>query len=466
MINRILIRIKVVQILYSFFLVEKKFTLEDAPATLTREKRYAYGLYMDMLMLLVLMSESIEKGKREHPLTQTRFLQRIKEDDRIRTMLNRYHSEGAPLRALVDNLAGQVKESGIYKNFLKDYKAGVENAEDNLWREVFNQIIVNDPQVKEWAAEREGYTLKGYERTIEMMNGTLYNFITSQDSLSEALQTLSRSLDKARELYLRLLTLAVDLTDLQERNLDAARHKHLRTEEDLNPNMKFVENEAIDVLRNDPRIQSFLKDSKLNWFAEDPILMQTLLRSVLDSDIYKDYMEKPERSLAEDAQLWRDLFRKVILTNTSFLDALEELSVFWNDDLDVIGDFVGKTFRRIEEGTALPLLDKYKDEEDAAFGEELMRAVFKGREEYRGWINEAVANSQWDAERLAFMDVVVVITALAEILNFPKIPLNVSINEYIEIAKSYSSAKSGQFVHGLLAHILAGLKEQGRLLKA
>ena len=139
--------------------------------------------------------------------------------------------------------------------------------------------------------------------------------------------------------------------------------------------------------------------------------------------------------------------------------------MFWNDDLDIIGSFVLKTIRRIEEGEHHIILDKFKDEEDARFGSELIQAVLRNKEVYRNDIDNVLHKERWDRERLAFMDVVILETALAEILNFPKIPLQVSVNEYVEIAKSYSTARSGSFVHGLLASILQYLKEEGRLMK-
>lgn len=200
------------------------------------------------------------------------------------------------------------------------------------------------------------------------------------------------------------------------------------------------------------------------------MLMERLLKSVLESDIYREYMESPAESdsskaLSRDSRLWRELFRKVILVNADFLEYLEDKSVFWNDDVEIMGTFVVKTFRRIEEGDPAAVLKQYKDDEDKMFGPQLLRYVYKNRERYDEWISQAVADSEWKADRLAFMDVVVIMTALAEMLNFPKIPLNVTMNEYIEIAKSYSTAKSGQFVNGLLASIIKKLQDEHILLK-
>lgn len=449
--------------MYSYLLVEKKFTLEEPPATPTKEKRYAYGLYTDMLALMVLISREMGT-RRKGALANTRFMERVEEDDRVRSAVRRLERDGT-FCAIASRIAEGLKDQGVFRNYIKDIDRGDPAAEDTFWREEFNQVIAPDAGVQAYARGLEGYTLKGYERMTEMMNGTLTNFSASQDSLPEGLRTLAKSLDKARELYFRLLALAVDITALQARKLDSNRHKFLKTAEDLNPNMKFVDNAAVIALRNYSAYRDYVEENHINWLAEDPLLLENLLKSVVESDIYREYMESPERGMAADAELWRELFKKVILVNGNFLEALEDSSVFWNDDLDIMGTFVMKTFRRIEEGVANPILEKYKDEEDARFGSELMKYVFKGKDRYQEWIREAVRDSDWDADRLAFMDVVVVVTALAEIINFPKIPLTVSVNEYIEIAKSYSSAKSAPFVNGLLGYIIRQLQDENILLK-
>ncbi len=195
-------------------------------------------------------------------------------------------------------------------------------------------------------------------------------------------------------------------------------------------------------------------------------MLRNLLKAITGSEIYADYMALPEATLHDDSELWRNLFKKVILDNTDFLETLEEKSVFWNDDLETIATFVLKSFRRVEEGDNTgAVLEKFKDDEDARFGSELLRYLYKNKETYRRYIDDAVAGSNWDSERLAFMDIVILEAALAEIMNFPKIPLSVSVNEYIELAKSYSSARSGAFVHGILGTVVARLQKEGQLAK-
>lgn len=466
MINRVLIRIKVIQILYSFLLVEKKFTLESSPSAPTKEKRFAYSLYLDMLLLLVRVANNVERRSGDYPLASTKFISRILLDDTVKSLVRKYQSEPYPYVAAVAGLSEKVKASAIYKNYLKESGNAIGAGEEHLWRDIFNLIVMPDPEVNAVTVTRQNYTFKGVERMHDMMNRTFVNFLASQDNIKEVENALSASLDKARELYFRLLYLPVELTDLQERILDDNRHKFLRDEEDLNPSLRFVENRVVDSIRTNPEIDAFISKNKISWAVEEPVMLRNLLKTILDSETYRNYMQLPEVSPAEDGELWRDLFRKVIFENEEFLDALEEKSVFWNDDLETISTFVLKTIRRMEDENSVDaVLAKFKDEEDARFGFELMHALYGNKELYHRYIDEALAGGNWDPERLAFMDMVILETALAEIMNFPKIPVSVSVNEYIELAKSYSSAKSGSFVHGILGSVVARLQKEGKLLK-
>lgn len=466
MINRILIRIKVIQILYSFLLVEKDFSLESRPSAPTKEKRFAYSLYLDMLLLMLRVAESIGKRGGEKPLEQTRFIKRIKSDETIKSLMAKYRLDAYPFEGIVDSLASKVKESLIYKNFLKNRDSFELGEDETVWHDIFNVMIYPDPEVNSIVARRENFTIKGAERTRDIMNGTFTNFMASQDGGADAIKALRLSLDKARELYFRLLYLPVELTDLEERRLDEKRHKYLVTDRDLNPDLRFVENKVADFVRKSDTICSYIDKNRLSWERKDPVMMDNLLKAILESDIYKTYMENPETGMHEDCEFWRNIMKRMVFTNEHFLEAMEDESVFWNDDLDIIGTFVLKTFRRFEEGAGEDsILDKFKDDEDARFGDDLVKAVLRNKDTYRGYIDDALDRTLWESERLAFMDVVIIETALAEILNFPKIPLSVSLNEYIEIAKCYSTGKSGGFVNGILGDIVRRLRQDGVLLK-
>lgn len=461
MINRVLIRTKVVQLLYSYMLADASFTLEAQPSNPTKEKRFAHALYMDQLVLMARVAEGIAKRGGERPLADTRFIQRIMADDKIKSLMARYRVEGFPLEPLVAPLTESVKESGLYKNF-----AASDERPETIWRDIYNLIIAPDPRLAEAEAKRENHTLRGVDRAREMMDTTFTNFFAAQDSLPGALNVLRKSLEKGEELYYRLLLLPVALTDLRRRQMEEAREKYIKTEEDINPNLRFVDNELVQLLRDNPRIRKYEEDHNIYWLRDDEPMLRELLRQIMASDIYADYMALPMTDLHTDVELWRNLFKHVIFDSPDFLETLEDKSVFWNDDIEIIGTFVLKTLKRFDsDEPGDPVLDMYKDEEDARFGAELFTATVRNREKYRAMIADNVDRRYWESERLAYMDVVIIMTALAEILNFPKIPIHVSVNEYVEIAKAYSTARSGGFVHGMIATITQRLQEEGVLHK-
>ncbi|MDE6298237.1 MAG: transcription antitermination protein NusB, partial [Muribaculaceae bacterium] len=199
----------------------------------------------------------------------------------------------------------------------------------------------------------------------------------------------------------------------------------------------------------------------------DKEMLTDLLKEIMESELYEEYMNFPATDYQTDCEFWRNAFKQIIFHSESFLETMETKSVFWNDDLDIIGTFFLKTLKRFEEGgpDCKPVLGMYKDEEDALFGRQLFAEVVKNKDVYRRYIDDSISADKWDADRLAFMDVVIAMTALAEIVNFPKIPLAVSINEYIEIAKHYSTSKSGAFLNGILYSITNRMREEGKINK-
>lgn len=463
MINRVLIRIKVVQLLYSYMLVEDKFRLESQPASPTKEKRFAYSLYLDMLYLMVSIAKEITIKGRPGPLAETRFIKRLLADEHIRSLAFKYNTDGYPFKGIVTQLSDIIKESGLYKNYRKNQDLG-SLASENIWRDIFNIIIMPNAEINRIIAGLPNYTLGGVDRMRKMIDDTFTNFFASGDHLPDALAELSKSMEHARDLYFRLLYLPVELTEMRQHDIDEALNKYIVSDEDKNPNMRLVDNELVKLLATNPKIDGYMGDDN-RWSPVDDPMLRSLLKAIMASDIYQEYLKLPVTDLQTDAELWRNLFKNVIFTNPVFLETLEDKSVFWNDDLEIIGTFVLKTLKRFGEGKTDPIYDKYKDEEDARFGAELFTAVVRNKEEYRATIDEVIDRSIWETERLAYMDVVIMMTAMGEMLNFPKIPLTVTINEYIEIAKSYSTPKSGQFVHGLLAKICEELRKEGKLFK-
>lgn len=292
-----------------------------------------------------------------------------------------------------------------------------------------------------------------------------YQLTKTDKTITKAKKELQASLDKSYELYNSLLQLMIDLTDLQDRELDDAKHKFLPSNEDLNPNMRFVENQLVEWLRNSKKLQDFVNDNNITW-RNDELFLRLLLFKVTGSEEYKTYMAMEKTDFASDCEVWLQIMKKVILPDDDLLEHIENMSVYWSvDDLDIMGQFVLKTIRRIEAGDKEPISPKYKDDEDSEFGEKLFSLAVQERAENDELINKYVRSERWDSGRIALMDRIIMCTALTEIKNFPSIPVNVTMNEYIELAKNFSTPHSGQFVNGILNAVVKSLREQGKIVK-
>ncbi len=297
---------------------------------------------------------------------------------------------------------------------------------------------------------------------------TLYAHSVSQGdrTVIASKNELRNSLDKSHELYHSLLQLIVDLTKLQESRIDEARNKLFPTQDDLNPNMRFVENQLVARLVQYQDFADYVEEHKITW-QDDQLFLRLMLDKVLKSEEYQEYMAMPATDFASDCQVWQQLLKKVILPDDDLLEHLENQSVYWSEeDLDIMGQFALKTIRRIEEGSANAISPEYKDSEDSLFGEQLLVATINGMEEINKLIDANVRSERWEADRLALMDRLVMCACLSEILNFPNIPVNVSLNEYIELAKRFSTARSGQFINGIMHAIVGQLRSEGKLVKS
>jgi transcription antitermination factor NusB len=283
-------------------------------------------------------------------------------------------------------------------------------------------------------------------------------------NLDTAEKELFFSLSKAYDLYNYLLLLMVEVTKQANKRLNAAKNKLVPTKEELFPNTKFVENLFIAQLEVNKQLLEFSNNQKKTWENEADFV-KTLCDKILESDIYKEYMASETSSYEEDRELWRKLYKNIIFNNIELDQVLEDQSLYWNDDKEIVDTFVLKTIKRFDEknGAKQELLPEFKDEEDQAFARRLFRRTILNADYYRHLISENTKN--WDLDRVAFMDVVIMQIALAEILSFPNIPVSVSLNEYVEIAKLYSTPKSGGFINGTLDGIVNSLKKENKLTK-
>ena len=253
-------------------------------------------------------------------------------------------------------------------------------------------------------------------------------------NLDTAEKELFFSLSKAYDLYNYLLLLMVEVTKQANKRLNAAKNKLVPTKEELFPNTKFVENRFIAQLEVNKQLLEFSNNQKKTWENEADFV-KTLCDKILESDIYKEYMASETSSYEEDRELWRKLYKNIIFNNIELDQVLEDQSLYWNDDKEIVDTFVLKTIKRFDEknGAKQELLPEFKDEEDQDFARRLFRRTILNADYYRHLISENTKN--WDLDRVAFMDVVIMQIALAEILSFPNIPVSVSLNEYVEIAK-------------------------------
>ena len=293
----------------------------------------------------------------------------------------------------------------------------------------------------------------------------LYSYYKSGDKTALMVEKeLFYSIQKTYDLYYHLLNLSVTITDLAIQKLESRKSKLRPTAEDLNPNTRFIDNAFVKQLRTNVHLKSYLAEHKLSW-VNYPEVIKELYDEIQSTDFYSAYMAAGEMDYEADKELWKKIYRKVILTNESLDDSVEEQSIYWTDDVEIVISFILKTIKRFEasEGIGQALLPMFKDDEDAEFAKKLLQGVLRNGKSYREIIDQNTRN--WELERIAFMDTLIMEVALSELMDFPTIPVNVTLNEYIEIAKNYSTDKSGTFINGVLDNIVGQLKEQNKLIK-
>ena len=283
-------------------------------------------------------------------------------------------------------------------------------------------------------------------------------------NLEAAEKELFYSLSKAYDLYKYLLTLMIEVTQFADRRIDNRRHKLRPTYEDLNPNTRFIDNAFMAQLMQNTQLEEFRANQKRTWDDEGDFVKH-LFERIEETKTYQEYMAKETLTYEDDRELWRKLYRSTIAQNDEIDEILEEQSLYWNDDKAIVDTFVLKTIKRFEpeNGAEQELMPEYKDDEDKEFARKLLRTAIANADAYRKLMENNAKN--WDMERFAFMDILIMQVALAEIFAFPSIPVSVSLNEYVEIAKMYSTPKSGSFINGMLDGIVGQLKSENKLNK-
>ena len=282
-------------------------------------------------------------------------------------------------------------------------------------------------------------------------------------NIDSAEKELLFSLSKAYDLYAYMLALIPAVARESRKYLEVAQSKAQR-EGTAMPSQKFAYNRFAIQVEQNTALNDILDAKKISW-NDHPEFVNKLYLQITDSQIYKEYMDSSDDSYEADRELWRKLYRTLIENNEGIDSILEEESLYWNDDKEIVDTFVVKTIKRFDEkaGHKQAILPEYASEEDIDFARKLFRAAILNADEYQHYMGEMSRN--WDFNRLAFMDVIIMQIAIAEMMTFPGIPINVTINEYVEIAKLYSTPRSGGYINGILDPIARMLVKSGRMLK-
>jgi N utilization substance protein B len=302
--------------------------------------------------------------------------------------------------------------------------------------------------------------LFAYRINKEQLTGSKALSATSQKAEGELLE----SLNQTYELYHWILQLIIELHSYAIKRIEIGLNKLRPTDEERNPNKRFINNLFAKQLCSNKALAEFTKNNGISW-SEETDLIKLLMNQITATDFYKEYMKDNTRSYENDKMLWRHIVRKVLIPSTILEERLEEMNLYWNDDFETVMSFVEKTIKRFEEekGADQPLLEKFRDTEDIDYAKKLLKTAIYNQEEYETLIQQTAQN--WESERIANMDMVIMQAAIAEINAFPTIPINVTLNEYIEISKYYSTEKSSNFINGILDKIVNNLRQEGKLIK-
>lgn len=284
-----------------------------------------------------------------------------------------------------------------------------------------------------------------------------------------ARQELLKSFSDTYNLYMLLLEFVNALTDYAEGQMADACARARATHTIFTPNKRFLENRfAAQVFRN-KTLRKYVEEQHLSWESGYNAVSATY-KALLESDFYKEYMSQETVTYEDDKRIWRRIFTDILPAQAELESALDEMeitldSTCWTTDADVVLSYVVKTIKRFNEENDAdqPLLEMFDKEDELKFAEDLLRYAIEGHEKFDQLIFAHLKN--WDADRIAYMDRVILETALAEILNFPEIALQITMNEYLEIAKEYSGEKSYIFINGILDEIVKELRKSGEIVK-
>ena len=301
-------------------------------------------------------------------------------------------------------------------------------------------------------------------RIKALQNIYAWHMTEKKDSVSSQ-KTLMQSIDNVYEMYIRMLALLVDVTEYTANDAIERSNKHLPTAEDLNPNQKLLHNKFIEVLKLNPEYSALVNKYQINWHA-DPELVKSIFIKLKDWKEYIAYLAEEGETLESSKEIIKFIFRKILLKNSNIVQDFEDKFINWAVDREVMQGMIAKTLKNFTSEDAFqnkltPISPDWT--EDSRFVKDLFAYTLKNDNAYQELISERTKN--WESERIALMDTILMKMAICEMMNFPSIPVKVTINEYLELSKDYSTPKSNSFINGILDKILNDLKRTNSIKK-
>jgi len=298
---------------------------------------------------------------------------------------------------------------------------------------------------------------------VKVMQSVYALLQSKSDNLNKEEKFLYTSIDKLYDLYVLMLCLLVEVRNAEKKHLEISQKKILATAEELKPNNKFVNNQIFQLLGESISLKTHIETNDLNYWELDNEYINEILKLTKKSKLYSAYMKSDKSSFQEDKEFIVALFKEVIAPNEKLADYYEDKNISWVDDIPFVNTWVVKSLNKIKPAQAFHLGNLYKDIDDRGFVVDLFRKVVLNHTEFEKEVMDKTPN--WDADRIAEIDMILIKMAICEFLKFPSMPTRVTINEYIEISKDYSTEKSSFFINGVLDKILKDFIASKRLNK-
>ena len=298
---------------------------------------------------------------------------------------------------------------------------------------------------------------------IKVMQSIYAVLQSRSDDLKKQEKFLLFNIHKAKDLYVLQLLFLLAVRDLSLEHIEIKKKKYLATEEDRNPNLKFVENSVLKCIENSQALKDYTSEKKLNLWKDNREYVRIVLDQMTADEKYLAYMNSGKSDFGEDRDFITYLFKEIVAPNEKLFDFYESINLGWVDDYPLVNTMILKTFKQMKASHSFDLKDLVVKEDDEEFLLDLFRKAVLHQDEFTDEIDEKTPN--WDTERIADLDMILIKMALTEFLYFPSIPTKVTINEYIEIAKDYSTTKSSYFINGVLDKLLKDYNNSGRLKK-